>query len=420
MAALRVCVLFAVLLGVAGSVFAQTGQGGLPPQSAAALERIEQDLRGGVAAEATLSDWSRELMSIKTAGLECVQQAGRDVARVEQGLTGLGAPAEAPGGEAARERLTLEQEKRRFEETLAECRLLVVRSNEAQQHIAERQRALLAQRLLRRGPDFIAVLKTDFTQAPQWLGAATAHFLSHTGVEALSIGAWVILLLVLLVAARAGLRARRALREWAAPRAWDESFTDRFNHALVLTGARFASHVLIAAAAALFFHSQLGDVRPLPLLVVLAYGFLLYFVAWMLVRLLLVPPSPAALMLSMPPEVARALARRLNILLWLAFAGYLSFSSLLAPSLPESALLLARAVFAALVVLNLIWALWLIGRIPAFARTLWLRAVLWLALAAGLAAELAGYRELSLMVWRVVLGSVAAIGVLYLASRLFR
>ncbi len=412
--------LIAIVCCAMSPSFAAADQDAHWQQNAADIDRIEQGLSRGANTEERLRVWNDEVLSIKFSSQECVAQAERDVAKLEQDLASLGAAPEVLTGEAALKRRALEQEKQGGEARLASCRLLLLRSDEAQRSIAGQHRSVLTERLSRRGANFISVLKTDLSQAPQWLGAGAAYFFSHTGVEALSIWAWAVLLAILLITARAGLRARRTLRAWAAPRAWDESFTDRFNHALILTCARFAPHLLMSAAAALFLYVLLGAVRPLPALAVLGYGFLLYFAAWVLVRVLFAPPSPAALVVDMPLEVAQALARRLNILFWLVFGGYLVFSSVLAPGLPEAAFLLARGVFAALVVLNLIWALWLIGRIPAFARTLWLRAVLWLALTAGLVAELAGYRELSLMVWQVVIGTVAAIGGLYLASRLFR
>lgn len=389
-------------------------------QAIAALERIEQGLAAGISAEQTLHVWAKQLLMTKATGLQCVAQTGRALAEVEQELASLGAPVAAEGGELARKRQDLEREKLDLEQRLAQCRLIVLRSDDGQQSLATRQRVLFTERLLLRGPDFGAVIDDNLRQPVEWSNAGRASLLAHTGVESISAWAWGGLLVLVLAAGRLGLGLRDGLRRWASARGWDHDFNARFNHALVLTAGHFAPRLLLSAAAAGFFYSQLGSLRPVPLLAVIAYGLPLYFAAWALVRLLFSPPRPAALVLNMPEDVAHALARRLNVLFWLVFAGYLLFSSVLGPRLPESALLLARGVFASLVVLNLIWALWLIGRIPAFAHTLWVRAVLWVALVAGLAAELAGYRELSVMIWRIVIGTAAAIGLFSLLKRVFR
>lgn len=271
-----------------------------------------------------------------------------------------------------------------------------------------------------RGPDIAEVIEENLRQPVEWNRAGGDFLLEHAGVEFISPWAWGGLLGLALIAGRLGLSVRRGMRRWASAQGWHSDFHDRFNHALLLTVGHFAPRLLISAVAAVFFYSQLGQLKPVPLLAVIAYGLPLYFAAWALVRLLFSPPRPAVLILTIPEQIARALARCLNVLFWLVFAGYLLFSTVLGPSLPDFALLLARAVFAALLVLNLIWVLWLIGGIPAFVHTLWVRAVLWVALAAGLVAELAGYRELSVLIWRVVIGTTLAIGIFYLFKQVFR
>jgi len=116
--------------------------------------------------------------------------------------------------------------------------------------------------------------------------------------------------------------------------------------------------------------------------------------------------------------VATALAQRLKLFILLLFIGYLLFTTLLAQSLPAETLLLSRGVFVFIFVLNLIWAVQLLGNIPRFENTLFIRLGLNLILVSVLIAELLGYRNLSSYVIVSVFASLFIIGLFLIISRL--
>ena len=70
-------------------------------------------------------------------------------------------------------------------------------------------------------------------------------------------------------------------------------------------------------------------------------------------------------------------------------------------------------------ILNIIWILWLLGDIPRFKNTRWMRLGLYLLLFSILIAEWLGYRNLSFILLRGLFGTVIVFGIFILADRLF-
>jgi len=102
------------------------------------------------------------------------------------------------------------------------------------------------------------------------------------------------------------------------------------------------------------------------------------------------------------------------------FFGYLLFTTLLAQSLPESALLLARSFYSAALIINLIWIANLLSHIPQFQRVAWLRPLFVMVMLAALVVEWLGYRDLSAFMMRGVFGSLALLGIFWVVIRLTR
>jgi small-conductance mechanosensitive channel len=279
---------------------------------------------------------------------------------------------------------------------------------------------LLTRRLLERGPNFAALLHENWEQPAIWVTASRTFLLENTGVDQLTSSEWALLALTLSTALLLGVLFRRRLNRWSRQHHWQDNFASRFSHSLTMTFTHYAPYLLTSAAAAVFCYFTTKGTQPTPFISVVAYGLPASFLLVSIIRLFLAPCAPAKLFLDVPKTVARVLAQRLILLVLLIFLGYLLFSTLLAQSLPDPALLLTRGVYAAVFILNLIWALWLLGRIPVLAKTLWLRLGLLLILLGALAAEALGYRSLSLAAVRAVMGTLLTLGLLVLLSRLFR
>jgi potassium efflux system protein len=352
---------------------------------------------------------------------DCVTGAEGEVAKIQADLKRLGPRVRGEPIDVVRKRVSLEQQQKEKEQTLASCRLLVLRTDDLSHRLGDVRDRLLAERLFARGPDFFSLLWENWSKPAVWWDASRTFVVKHSGLDLLS--GWPALGLIISVLVAIGL-ARFArppmLRRVADDRLWDVGFSSRLNRALLREFAASLMSLAGSLAAAIYLLVIFSGVSPVPFVGVVAYGLPAYFLLTTLLQALLAPHPPAEMVFSLTRTTARVFARRFRVLLLLLFVGYLLFSTLLAQSLPASAFLLARAVFAGFLIVNLIWVVLLFGRFDRFARSLVARIGLVLALVAMLLAEWAGYRNLSIAALRAAFGTVVLAGAYVLARQLLR
>ncbi len=383
------------------------------------LDRLDAYIKRGTRDENTLRRWSNEIDNLKGQAANCISANDQGLQKIQGDTKSLGPPVKNESRAVISKRRTLAQQQGAREKQLANCRLLLLRSDDALGRINGQLKQLLSQHLFARGPTLIAVLQAPGTVPRVWLRAAFEFLQTHSGLSLLS-GKQIAVLVALLFALGAlSLYTRRRLLAWATRRTWPAHFSSRFHRAFVHTFGHYLPHLILSLATAIDLYILTHTLAPPPFISVLAYGLPVTFTLIALLHLFLDPRADKDALVPWPRPVARQLVRRLKVLIGLLFVGYLLFATLLTQSLPEAALLLARGVFAAAFILNLMWAVWLFGRLPGLASTRWLRAGTYLILLATLGAEWLGYRNLSLMILTAMLGTLLLLGALALLSRLF-
>ena len=166
---------------------------------------------------------------------------------------------------------------------------------------------------------------------------------------------------------------------------------------------------------------HVGEPRPLliPLAVALLISILVYLGGLTVSQALLNPCWPAAHFLAMDPVYARALSRRIHGLLFLVLALILVFSTGIQSTLAAEHWYLLRAVFFAVATVQLVWLVSTVHSAPPPLNNPRLRGVVVLLLLAGLVIELLGFRNLSLYLFKGLLGTaMLAVGLWLLASLL--
>ncbi|MFQ5545227.1 MAG: hypothetical protein ACE5FE_04520, partial [Acidiferrobacterales bacterium] len=411
----------AAILGHSAALWAQSADEPeiTPEVLARELEDIERGLKLIIRSDKLLAEWVKRVNEIRQTGNKCVPEAEQALAKVNEAISSLGEGDVSEPTEVINKRRSLAERKGNLENRLATCKVLILRGEELNSTIEERRKQLLAQQLGARGPSIIAVLRDERLRPAAWLASSQAFVHEHTVLRKLSLSGLAGLVLVLVVAVVLGRFLRHWLQTWTLKHRWQKNFSSYLGQSIMTALSHYAPHLLfsVAAAVTLFFAAR--HMEPIPFARLIAYGLPAYFLAAAATHVFLSPFPPAQPLTRIPKDTSAALAARLKVFFLLVFFGYLVFATLLAQELPAPALLIARGGLSILFFLNLVWALRLLGQIPGLAKTYWLRVVLISVLLTALAAELLGYRNLSVWVLRAVIGSTIALGMLLLMQRLF-
>jgi small-conductance mechanosensitive channel len=384
------------------------------------LKTIEASFAARPANQDELAKWARKIAAGRPLALDCVEQGEAQHKKLEEDLASLGEYVAGEPGDVTRKRNEVKREIKGIERELAGCRLLVLRSEELQNAISQEMKAMLARQLSARGTNIGVLLMDNWQEPALWLSASKDFLRQHSGISRLEPDDWAMLVVLAVVSFVAGLWLRWRLLQRASAGKWADDLTGRFSRALVSTVGHYFPWLLTSSVLAVTLHNMTGDVRPVPFINIALYALPFYLLIVTVIRLFLAPHTPAVLFVQVPAELATPLARRFTVLALLAYLGVLLFYTLLAQSLPESAFLLARGVFAAFLVLNLIWALWLVMRLPRLAGVRGINWLVNLVLIGALVAEWAGYRNLSVTVLRILLGTSIVIAVTIFLGRLLR
>ncbi len=389
-----------------------------PKALVVALEQIDKELASRRVDSETLTAWVKLIESTKDAGVKCIPAAEENLKKLNAKIATLGEPSKVEPAEVVRQREELNEQKTALDNRIATCKVLILRSDELLPAIAELQKQLGAQRLLARGPTILTLVQDEELRPRLWLSRAWSYFQERSALVQLSAKQWGLLLFALGVAAAVGGVIRRQLTHWVQQHRWHRNLSSRLGRCLATSFAHYAPHMFFSVAAAGFFFLATHDMKPIPVANVFTYGLPVYFLLLILSHSLIAPFPPAEPFLPVPTGTGSALAAHLKVFAALIFLAYLLFATFLAQRLPESGLLLARAVFAVAFFVNLAWVLWSFVRIPALADTRWIQFGLALALVSALVAEFVGFRNLALATVQAVVGTLVALGIFGLIRQL--
>lgn len=384
------------------------------------IDKIERGLKRRVRDLDLLATWTKQLNETKTEAAKCTTDVTEQLAKLTADIEKLGKPIRAESSDVRRKRNTFNQQKVELEKRLASCSLLVIRSDEILQKIAKKQKEIIATHLLAKWSPFHSVLLENWQQPAQWYDSTKIFIGKYSGLEKLTSLEKGFLFILVLIGIILGALYRNRSLEKIQKKVWDGSFSNRFYCALSSNFARYAPALAGSLLAFIYLFIKFSSVSPVPFINVVAYGLPVYISTVAIIRSFLRPHAPAKRVVKLPVEIASAFSKRLELLVLLLFIWYLLFSTLLAQSLPEAAMMMARGVFAAVFILNLIWVVWLVGYLPRLGATLWARAIFILALLSVLVIEWLGYRNLSVWILRTLIGSAFAAGGLWLVLRLLR
>ena len=362
-----------------------------------------------------LDPWDRVLGEIRLNAQKCLDARLQAIDELKDMLK----PADAAAPDATS--APAQQIKQRLadvEAEMAACQSLLLEARTLGDDIRSARDNVLKVRLLGRGPDIWSVTLANLQQAGTLPGAVQAFLLDRLQVKELRTNSLIILWIVSALALALGLWWRRQWRQ-RLMQVTGEGITAGLSASLQACLARRLPLILALAAATAVLMLLLPS-EPLPPVVALLISMLVYLGGLTLSQALLNPCPPAAYFLAMDAVYARALSRRIHGLLFLVLALILIFSTGIRSAITAEHWYLIRAVFFAVATLQLVWLVSTLRGAPRPLDNPNLRGVIVLLLLAGLIVELLGFRNLSLYLFKGLLGTAMLAVALWLLIRLLQ
>ena len=381
------------------------------------LDRVDKQLADGEYQEDQLKAWIDKITADSSLVNDCISATEKSLARLKADQDSLGEAIAGEAADVARKRRDVGRGIADQERLLAECRVLLLHADE----LAEQARLLYKdareKRVLAKGPSLLVLFLDNWDNAST-VGRVSLDFVQeHAGLHNLSTGDWLWFSALVLLAFTLGLLVRNRIGRQSSSHTTDESSS--YAGSLLAAFRHYAPRLFATTTAVIYVYTLTHDIRPVPFVNVLLYGMPAYLLAFVLIRFLFQPVAPYRRAIPVSDVFGRRMARRLRVLALLSYIGYLLFSTLLAQHIPDETYLLVRGVFAALLFVNVAWALLLVARLREQDEFRWVGYLIAMVLIVSLGAEWAGYRNLALGIVRVIGGSLVAFGTTIVLVRLF-
>jgi potassium efflux system protein len=379
-------------------------------ESLAAAQQVLQSFDPSTGDTGALDPWDNVLSEIRLNAQKCVETRQEEINSFKGPLN---SPDDtAPAAPQTRKRLD------ELETEMADCQTLLLKARTLGDEILSARQNVLKFRLLGRGPDLWSVGLANLRQANNLPAAVQAFLQDRVRVNRLQVNGWILLAILTTLGAMLGLWWRRRWRS-RLMQGTREGISAKLSASLQACIARRLPLILGLAAATGTLLLALPT-NPLPPTVALLISILVYLGCLTLIQALLKPCAPAMHFLDMDPAYARALFRRLHVLLLLVLALVLVFSTGMRSVFTEEHWYLIRAVFFAVATMQLVWLASIIRAAPPPLGKPKLRVLIVLLLLAGLVFELLGFRNLSLYLFRGLLGTALLAAGLWLLNSLLQ
>jgi len=398
-------VIASVILGLASGVLSSVAVAAPPPPKPAEMTQALEDVQARLRQPGINAERLKALLTttegVFDAATACAKKASAGAESVEGQLKQLGTSDAKESGGVSTQRRLLAQDKDRWLEQEARCRRLVLRADDLRQQIGQRQQEVVAQSLLARGRWIGQIMRQEGYQLPVWLALTREAVGRRLGFEELATALLPAMLFgIVAAAALLGVWGRRRLAAWQAARIWADSFGGRLSRAVIATAAFYLPYLLPSTAIAIFTTFTLGVAEQLAVARAAAFGLPLYFAGLVAIHTFLNPRFVRTPLVDIPGPIGSVLARLLKVIATILFAGYLLSVAVRTEDVPFSSVLVVRAIFAVVLFTSTARVVVLLRRVTTL-RGWHVPAIVLLLVAFGAAAaELAGYRNLSVYIAR--------------------
>ena len=367
-----------------------------------AVERIGTQIeRNTLSSSDNFKKLIDQVTGYKSLASDCISAQQTESNNINQQIDALGPAVKGESWQVTSTRLQLERQQTQTLQLLASCRLLEVSSVNVLRNLLKLQNERLTSRLQTRGPPtgrIIELLLPELSQPSKLfnmqrlqdrLGANSPDMLTALGA------------LTLLGLAGGFLWRRRLAR--ITPVDPEQDLARAVFQAIGLSLNRYRPGLLISGLWSIYWLAIGPAAWGWPLLAGLSFLLFAYHLALVAIRASFNPPAPARPYLPFAKPLAQRFGKSLRWLALNAAIGSAIFATPIADASSPNVILLARSLWGALLVLNIIWTVWLIRDLRGKQGVGPIRVTIAFLLLGGLAAEWTGFRDFS----QFVVGGVA-------------
>ena len=333
---------------------------------------------------------------VKQVAQECIDKNEAAINKSADDLELLGPQSLSEDKEVTAKRESLNQSMLSHAQQLASCRLMLLRAHEVVDVTLAKQQQQLASELFARRPNLLENIKNSLLHPVQAFEAGLQFVQVSGGIDR-ALTEWLPLSILAALALAISLLIKRRLKLSLDRHAAAEhkGYLSQFQLSLMSCANRYLLGLTLSGFLSLhalwrFFIQQ----RSWDFIDILLVGLFLYGVINLVIRVVLNPCPPGQPLTRLPAEVSALLARRLRLLSKLLLIGYLMYAALQIHEFPEPITGLLRNIYLFLLILNLIWAVWLLRYYETMSNHL-LRVLILFGLVVTLLADWMGYANLA-------------------------
>lgn len=356
-----------------------------------------------------LQEFQQQGNFVKKVSNECIEVNETAINKSADDLDLLGKQTLSEEPEVTSKRQSLNQSMLSNAQQLASCRLLLLRTHDIIDRLSKKQQQALESQLLAKSGNLLENLKNVIFNPLQIVSASVDFLKKTSGLDDFkSHSAWLISLLIMAIGLSLLFKhmAQSHLQRHAAEQ--HQGYLSQFQLAFFACVNRYIALLVVTAILSLYYGFQAFIEGNWYFPGILAFGLLLYSLLNLLIRVLLNPCPPGQRLTRLEQEVSDLLARRLRLLSKLLLAGFLMYAAVQIYDFPQHITRLLHNVYLFLLVLNLIWAIWLLRFHEGFSKVLLLRSLMILALVVCLLADWLGYANLANYLLLGIIGSILA------------
>jgi small-conductance mechanosensitive channel len=316
-------------------------------------------------------------------------------------------------------RAALREDLQKNEILLAKYKVLSIATDDRHKEYQERSQTLFKQRLLNRGPNIAELIPQAIAADALMIEVLSQFIVQRHGLGVLSLNDYIALGVWVLLAGIVSYWARRKLKVWSSARRWSDAPFDVFAQGLVVTLLRYLPRLIMSIVLAVFILQFELTIVSASFLQIVVLLLPFYFLARLVVEVVLFPRPPARRVMQLNDDIARLLARWFGVFIAVVYIGAVAFWSINAASPVELTIMLVRDAFIILCVPLLITLLVISGKVKSLEKLRLVRVILIFLLLVVLVFELLGFRNFSYYVLRALFSITMLYGTLRATQWIF-